>query len=160
MGISDLSASINAGALTAAVPLIPANILVNSTAKKLVDSAICAILYLEVQIVQNVRHFAILVSINVPVYVKLAKTDVQYPILHRHQPLLKLQLFLNHQMIKPLEPMLLLKHASIMPHSTVKKHADFAICVPLHQLVPNVQPFANLAKKNVRNSANLAKIDV
>merc|ERR1711878_114633 len=157
MGISDLSASINAGALTAAVPLIPANILVNSTAKKLVDSAICAILYLEVQIVQNVRLFAILVSINVPVYVKLVKTDVQYPILHRHQPLFELQLFLKHQMIKPLELMLLLKHASIMPHLTVKKHADFAICVPLHQLVPNVQPFA---KKNVRNSANLAKIDV
>ena len=63
-------------------------------------------------------------------------------------------------MIKPLEPMLLLKHASIMPHLIVKKHADFAICVPLHQLVPNVQPFANLAKKNVQNSANLAKIDV
>ena len=59
-------------------------------------------------------------------------------------------------MIKPLEPMLLLKHASLI----VKKHADFAICVPLHQLVPNVQPFANLAKKNVRNSANQAKIDV
>ena len=82
------------------VPLIPANILVNSTAKKLVDSAICAILYLEVQIVQNVRLFAILVSINVPAYVKLVKTDVQYPILHRHQPLFELQLFLKHRKLK------------------------------------------------------------
>ena len=48
------------------------------TAKKLVDSATCVILYPEVQIVQNAQRFAILVSINVPVYVKLVKQDVQY----------------------------------------------------------------------------------
>ena len=50
----------------------------DSTAKKLVDSATCVILYPEVQIVQNAQHFAILVSINVAVCVKLGKQDVQY----------------------------------------------------------------------------------
>merc|ERR1719433_975898 len=142
------------------VPLILANILVISTAKKLVDSAICVILYLEVQIVQNAQHFAILVSINVTVYVTLVKPDAQYPIL-RHQLIFELQLLLQYQMmIKQLELKLLLKPANIMPHLIVKKLVDFAICVPPHQLVPNVQPFANLEKKNVPNSANPAKIDV
>merc|ERR1712176_1307787 len=78
-------------------PLILANILVISTAKKPVDSAICVILYLEVQIVQNVQHFAILVSINVTVYVKLVKPDAQYPIL-RHQLIFELQLFLQYRL--------------------------------------------------------------
>merc|ERR1711994_1199814 len=139
---------------------ILANILVNSTAKKLVDSAICVILYLEVQIVQNVQHFAILVSTNVTVYVKLVKPDALYPILH-HQLIFELKLFLQYQMmIKLLELKLLLKPANIMPHLIVKKLVDFAIYVPPHQLVPNVQPFANLEEKNVPNSVNPAKIDV
>jgi len=70
---------------------------VNSTAKKLVDSAICVILYLEVQIAQSAQHFAILVSINVTVYVKLVKPDAQYPIL-RHQLIFELQLFLQYRL--------------------------------------------------------------
>jgi len=63
-------------------------------------------------------------------------------------------------MIKLLELKLLLKPANIMPHLIVKKLVDFAIYVPPHQLVPNVQPFANLEEKNVPNSVNPAKIDV
>jgi len=71
------------------------------------------------------------------------------------------QLFLKYQMmIKQLELKLLLKPANIMPHLIVKKLVDFAIYVPPHQLVPNVQPFANLEEKNVPNSVNPAKIDV
>ena len=65
----------------------------DSTAKKLVDSATCVILYPEVQIVQNAQHFAILVSINVAVYVKLVKLDVQYKILHHHQSQKIIKLF-------------------------------------------------------------------
>ena len=72
------------------------NTLPDSTAKKLVDSAICVILYLEVQIAQSAQHFAILVSINVTVYVKLVKPDAQYPIL-RHQLIFELQLFLQYR---------------------------------------------------------------
>merc|ERR1712156_955612 len=111
--------------------LILANILVISTAKKPVDSAICVILYLEVQIVQNVQHFAILVSINVTVYVKLVKPDAQYPIL-RHQLIFELQLFLQYQMmIKLLELKLLLKPANIMPHLIVKKTCGLCdLCTP------------------------------
>ena len=67
---------------------------------------------------------------------------------------------LSEMMIKQLEPKLLLKPANITPHLIVKKLVDFAIYVPPHQLVPNVQPFANLEEKNVPNSVNPAKIDV
>ena len=81
------------------VQLIPANILMDLTAKKLVDSVICVILYQEVQIVQNAQRFAILVSINVAVYVKLVKPDVQYKILHHHQSQKKLSCFLCFSVI-------------------------------------------------------------
>ena len=69
-------------------------------------------------------------------------------------------ILLSEMMIKPLELKLLLKPANITPHLIVKKLVDFAIYVPPHQLVQNVQPFANLEEKNVPNSVNPAKIDV
>ena len=87
---------------------------------------------------------------------KFQNSRICFNVIPKHIP----TILLTEMMIKLLELKLLLKPANIMPHLIVKKLVDFAIYVPPHQLVPNVQPFANLAKKNVRNSANLAKIDV
>ena len=59
-------------------------------------------------------------------------------------------------MIKIVRLKFLWKLASL----TVKKHVTFAICVPPHRLELNVHPFANLEKKNVLNTAQMAKKDV
>ena len=87
---------------------------------------------------------------------KFQNSRICFNVIPKHIP----TILLTEMMIKLLELKLRLKPANIMPHLIVKKLVDFAICVPPHQLVPNVQPFANLEKKNVPNSANPAKIDV
>ena len=71
--------------------LILVNFLVNTLVKIHVDSVICAILPQEVQIVQNVQRFATLVSINVIVYAKLVRPNVQNLVLQQ-QLLFKLRL--------------------------------------------------------------------
>ena len=149
------------------------------------DSAICVILPQEVQIVQNVQPFATLVSINVTVYAKLEKPNVQHLVLQQQLQFKLRLLFPEHRKFKQMNSnhynhyknlirikymtcalisevikIMRLKFLWKPANLTAKKHVIFATCVPLIQLRLNVLHFANLAKKNVLNTAQMVKKDV
>ena len=161
------------------------NFLVNTPVKIHVDSVICVILPQEVQTVQNVQPFATLVSINVTVYAKLERPNVQHLVLQQQLQFKLRLLFPEHRKFKQMNSnyynyymniirtkcitynliseiikIMRLKFLWKPANLTVKKHVIFATCVPLIQLRLNVQHFANLAKKNVLNTAQMVKKDV